>query len=117
MWSNVTLDGTIAVRPSDDDPVIGAMLRRDLPVIAIGNRLARSVSATAWVDNDHEAVVLEILDHLVAAGAHRAPPSRRQRTASRGDAPVGVPSHAVAGRAGCVDGDAASGPALPPRCR
>src|SRR5690606_34813949 len=41
-----------------------------LPVVSDG-RPAGSLPVTAWVDNDHEAAVLDILDHLAEAGARR----------------------------------------------
>src|SRR6185295_11789454 len=49
VWSNVALDGTVVIdgRPGGALPVTG------------------------WVDNDHEAAVLGLLDHLADAGARR----------------------------------------------
>ncbi|NEE07863.1 LacI family transcriptional regulator, partial [Streptomyces sp. SID7499] len=32
---------------------------------------AGTLPVTAWVDNDHRAAVLDLLDHLAAAGARR----------------------------------------------
>src|SRR5882757_7343778 len=59
VWSNVALDGTVVIDPSDHDPVV------------TDGRPAGSLPVTAWVDNDHEAAVLGILDHLADAGARR----------------------------------------------
>ncbi|MBL3805629.1 MULTISPECIES: LacI family DNA-binding transcriptional regulator [Streptomyces] len=70
VWSNVALDGTVVVDPADDDPVVRELARQGLPVVSDG-RPAGSLPVTAWVDNDHEAAVLDILDHLAAAGARR----------------------------------------------
>lgn len=70
VWSNVALDGTVVIDPSDKDPVVTELVRQGLPVVSDG-RPAGSLPVTAWVDNDHEAAVLGILDHLAAAGARR----------------------------------------------
>lgn len=70
VWSNVALDGTVVIDPSDQDPVVSELVRQGLPVVSDG-RPAGSLPVTAWVDNDHEAAVLGILDHLADAGARR----------------------------------------------
>ncbi|MCP9958179.1 MULTISPECIES: LacI family DNA-binding transcriptional regulator [Streptomyces] len=70
VWSNVALDGTVVVAPSDHDPVVAELVRQGLPVVSDG-RPADSLPVTAWVDNDHEAAVLGLLDHLAEAGARR----------------------------------------------
>ncbi|MGW6308394.1 substrate-binding domain-containing protein, partial [Streptomyces niveus] len=58
------------VDPSDHDPVVTELVRQGLPVVSDG-RPAGTLPVTAWVDNDHEAAVLDLLDHLAAAGARR----------------------------------------------
>jgi hypothetical protein len=50
--------------------VVSELVRQGLPVVSDG-RPAGSLPVTAWVDNDHEAAVLGILDHLADAGARR----------------------------------------------
>jgi Transcriptional regulators len=70
IWSNVALDGTVVIDPSDHDPVVAELVRQGLPVVSDG-RPAGSLPVTAWVDNDHEAAVLGLLDHLAEAGARR----------------------------------------------
>ncbi len=70
VWSNVALDGTVVIDPSDHDPVVTELVRQGLPVVSDG-RPAGTLPVTAWVDNDHEAAVLDLLDHLAAAGARR----------------------------------------------
>ena len=70
VWSNVALDGTVVIDPSDHDPVVTELVRQGLPVVSDG-RPAGTLPVTAWVDNDHEAAVLGLLDHLAAAGARR----------------------------------------------
>ncbi|MFH9106199.1 LacI family DNA-binding transcriptional regulator [Streptomyces albus] len=70
VWSNVALDGTVVVDPSDKDPVVGELVRSGLPVVSDG-RPSPSLPVAAWVDNDHEAAVRGILDHLAENGARR----------------------------------------------
>ncbi|WP_369208880.1 LacI family DNA-binding transcriptional regulator [Streptomyces sp. PU-14G] len=70
VWANVALDGTIVVDPSDQDPVVGELVRSGLPVVSDG-RPSPSLPVAAWVDNDHEAAVRSILDHLAENGARR----------------------------------------------
>lgn len=70
VWSNVALDGTVVVDPSDQDPVVGELVRSGLPVVSDG-RPSPSLPVAAWVDNDHEAAVRGILDHLAENGARR----------------------------------------------
>jgi DNA-binding LacI/PurR family transcriptional regulator len=70
VWSNVALDGTVVVDPSAQDPIVGELLRSGLPVVSDG-RPGDSLPVTAWVDNDHEAAVRDILDHLAESGARR----------------------------------------------
>ncbi|WP_051698299.1 LacI family DNA-binding transcriptional regulator [Streptomyces sp. NRRL F-5917] len=70
VWSNVALDGTVVVDPSDQDPVVGELVRSGLPVVSDG-RPSPSLPVAAWVDNDHKAAVRGILDHLAENGARR----------------------------------------------
>lgn len=70
VWSNVALDGTVVIDPADHDPVVTELVRQGIPVVSDG-RPAASLPVTAWVDNDHEAAVMGLLDHLAAAGARR----------------------------------------------
>lgn len=70
VWSNVALDGTVVIDPSDHDPVVTELVHRGIPVVSDG-RPADSLPVTAWVDNDHEAAVTHLLDHLAESGARR----------------------------------------------
>lgn len=70
IWSNVALDGTVVIDPSDHDPVVTELVRSGIPVVSDG-RPAGSLPVTAWVDNDHEAAVRGLLDHLAESGARR----------------------------------------------
>ncbi|MCF6522152.1 LacI family DNA-binding transcriptional regulator [Streptomyces sp. JJ36] len=70
VWSNVALDGTVVIDPSDHDPVVTELVHSGLPVVSDG-RPAGDLPVTAWVDNDHEAAVHGLLDHLAASGARR----------------------------------------------
>ncbi|MBA0052884.1 LacI family transcriptional regulator [Streptomyces sp. AJS327] len=70
VWSNVALDGTVVIDPSDQDPVVKELVGSGLPVVSDG-RPSGALPVTAWVDNDHEAAVTGLLDHLADAGARR----------------------------------------------
>lgn len=70
VWNNVALDGTVVIDPADHDPMVTELVRQGIPVVSDG-RPAGSLPVQAWVDNDHEAAVMGILDHLAAAGARR----------------------------------------------
>ncbi|NSC22672.1 LacI family transcriptional regulator [Streptomyces albus subsp. chlorinus] len=70
VWSNVALDGTIVVDPSEKDPIVTELVRSGMPVVSDG-KPGESLPVAAWVDNDHEAAVRRILDHLAESGARR----------------------------------------------
>ncbi len=70
VWSNVALDGTVVIDPSDQDPVVTELVRSGIPVVSDG-RPSGSVPVTAWVDHDHEEAVRGLLDHLAESGARR----------------------------------------------
>ncbi|MDF3291362.1 LacI family DNA-binding transcriptional regulator [Streptomyces silvisoli] len=70
VWSNVALDGTVVIDPSDHDPVVADLVRQGIPVVSDG-RPAGNLPVHAWVDNDHEQAVLGILEHLADSGARR----------------------------------------------
>ncbi|MBU7597750.1 LacI family transcriptional regulator [Streptomyces sp. P38-E01] len=70
VWSNVALDGTVVIDPADHDPVVTELVQQGIPVVSDG-RPADSLPVTAWVDNDHEAAVTHLLDHLAESGARR----------------------------------------------
>jgi len=70
VWSNVALDGTVVIDPAEGDPVVSEIVRQGIPVVSDG-RPGGSLPVTAWVDNDHQAAVMELLDHLADAGARR----------------------------------------------
>lgn len=69
VWSNVALDGTVVIDPADHDPVVEELARQGVPVVSDGR--PGNCPVQAWVDNDHEAAVLGILEHLAEAGARR----------------------------------------------
>ncbi|MET7639139.1 LacI family DNA-binding transcriptional regulator [Streptomyces sp. NPDC005438] len=70
VWSNVALDGTVVIDPSDQDPVVTELSRSGMPVVSDGQP-GPSLPVTAWVDHDHEAAVTGLLDHLASSGARR----------------------------------------------
>ena len=69
VWGNIALDGTVVIDPPDQDPLVSELYRSGVPVVSDGK--PGNCPVTAWVDNDHEAAVLGILDHLSEAGARR----------------------------------------------
>lgn len=40
VWSNVALDGTVVIDPSDQDPVVSELVRQGLPVVSDGRPAA-----------------------------------------------------------------------------
>ncbi|MBW1598700.1 LacI family DNA-binding transcriptional regulator [Streptomyces sp. JJ38] len=70
VWANVALDGTVVIDPADHDPVVTELVRQGIPVVSDG-RPGATLPVTAWVDNDHEAAVTGLLDHLSESGARR----------------------------------------------
>lgn len=69
VWSNVALDGTVVIDPADHDPVVEELARQGIPVVSDGR--PGNCPVHGWVDNDHEAAVEGILNHLSEAGARR----------------------------------------------
>jgi DNA-binding LacI/PurR family transcriptional regulator len=70
VWASVALDGAIVLDPVPDDPVLAELHRRGIPVVTDGREVGTQTSQ-GWVDNDHDAGVRTVLDHLVGAGATR----------------------------------------------
>jgi DNA-binding LacI/PurR family transcriptional regulator len=70
MWLNTPMDGVIHVAPRADDPVRAILRERGIPMISEG-RPPEPHRCDAWVDNDHEAGLHLLLDHLVQSGARR----------------------------------------------
>jgi DNA-binding LacI/PurR family transcriptional regulator len=70
IWDRLPLDGTIVVDPVPDDPALGEMRGRSVPIVTVG-RLPGGGVDTLVVDNDYEGGTVLMLDHLVEAGAQR----------------------------------------------
>jgi DNA-binding LacI/PurR family transcriptional regulator len=70
MWFNTPMDGVIHVGPRAGDPVHSILRERGVPMISAG-RPPQPHRCDAWVDSDHEAAMLLLLDHLAQAGARR----------------------------------------------
>jgi DNA-binding LacI/PurR family transcriptional regulator len=70
LLDSVPLDGAIVVDPVRGDRTLAHLRRRGVPVVTTG-REPDGADDAPWVDNDHIAGTLSILDHLAAAGARR----------------------------------------------
>jgi DNA-binding LacI/PurR family transcriptional regulator len=70
VWASVALDGAIVLDPLPDDPVLGELHRRGIPIVTDGREVGPQLS-NGWVDNDHTAGTFKVLDHLVEAGARQ----------------------------------------------
>lgn len=68
IWNSVAIDGVIHVEPRRDDVVRAMLVARGLPLVSDG-RPFDAGPENFWVDNDHEAALIEVLDHLRQAGA------------------------------------------------
>ena len=68
--SRIDLDGAIVVDPVADDPLVGSMRARDVPVVTAG-RLPDDPDQDWWVDNDHVRGSRKVLDHLRGRDARR----------------------------------------------
>lgn len=63
------LDAAILVDPTSTNDMLPLLRRYDVPVVTVGRYLGRH--RTHWVDNDHPAAILGVLDHLAAQGYRR----------------------------------------------
>lgn len=68
--ARLPLDGGIVVDPVRNDPVVGALTARNLPVVTLGRQPGGTPEAP-WVDNDHRAGTRAMLNHLAEQGATR----------------------------------------------
>ncbi|WP_108661595.1 LacI family DNA-binding transcriptional regulator [Acuticoccus kandeliae] len=69
--ANVPLDGGIVVDPIAGDPMLDHFDRQSLPVVTIGQDMRHRPEEGWWVDNDHEGLTRQVLDHLTERGARR----------------------------------------------
>jgi DNA-binding LacI/PurR family transcriptional regulator len=68
MWAKLPLDGSIIIEPVRNDPHLAALRERRLPWVSVG----RPFDGEGWfVDNDNDALVRGVFDHLRAGGATR----------------------------------------------
>lgn len=68
--SKIALDGAIVVDPIRDDPLVGELQARGVPLVTTG-RVPGATADAPWVDNDQVAGSRAVLDHLAARGASR----------------------------------------------
>jgi DNA-binding LacI/PurR family transcriptional regulator len=66
----VELDGAIVVDPVAGDPLVRRMRERKIPLVTAG-RIPGEPEQEWWVDNDHEAGMTSMLNHLARRGARR----------------------------------------------
>ncbi len=78
---SLPVDGGIVVDPVLDDPIVGRLNARGVPVVTLG-RQPDGPEDAAWVDNDHVGGTREMLDHLAAEGAQRIALLTAQMTSS-----------------------------------
>jgi DNA-binding LacI/PurR family transcriptional regulator len=69
-WSRIAVDGALLIDPVRDDPAIQPLRKARLPVVTAGRDPSGS-EEDFWVDNDHEAAMRRVLDHLHGQGARR----------------------------------------------
>ena len=69
-WASIGVDGVVHAEPRRHDPVRASLLARGLPLVSDG-RPFDSGPSDAWVDNDHDAAMTALLDHLRDRGATR----------------------------------------------
>lgn len=69
-WLTVPVDGVIHNEPTEADPVRAALQQRGIPVVHDG-RPVDPRPGDAWVDNDHAATTVMLLEHLQAYGSRR----------------------------------------------
>ena len=70
MWLTTPLDGVIHTDPRRSDPVLEILRQRGIPIVTEG-RPPSPHRGDAWVDNDIDAAVRGLLDHLARSGARR----------------------------------------------
>lgn len=68
----VDLDGAIVIDPVSDDPLLASLDSQQIPVVTTGRRDDEDCGRPRyWIDNDHRAATVSILDHLAKRGARR----------------------------------------------
>jgi DNA-binding LacI/PurR family transcriptional regulator len=69
-WASIGVDGVVHAEPRRHDPVRASLLARGLPLVSDGRPFDAGPS-DAWVDNDHDAAMTTLLDHVRDRGATR----------------------------------------------
>jgi DNA-binding LacI/PurR family transcriptional regulator len=68
--AGVEVDGAIVVDPVGGDAMVDDLRATRIPLVTTG-RIVGAGDAAPWVDNDHDAGVRAVLDHLARRGAER----------------------------------------------
>jgi DNA-binding LacI/PurR family transcriptional regulator len=63
------VDGAIIVDPVENDPAVRDLRSNGVPLVTVGRTLG--LDDDCWVDNDHGAATMTMLDHLAQQGAER----------------------------------------------
>ncbi|WP_245239314.1 LacI family DNA-binding transcriptional regulator [Streptomyces sp. MZ04] len=69
-WHSIAVDGMLVMDSTPGDPMVRALRARGIPLVFDGAP-GDPHPTDRWVDNDHVATTIEVLDHLTAAGARR----------------------------------------------
>jgi DNA-binding LacI/PurR family transcriptional regulator len=69
-WDRLPLDGVIVIDPADGDDSLAVLRARGIAMVFVG-RDPHGRDDDVVVQNDRRAATIEVLDHLVGAGARR----------------------------------------------
>lgn len=67
--SGIEIDGAMVIDPVSDDPLVGELRKRHIPVVTSGRD--PDLESSSWVDNDLKANSERLLDHMAEQGATR----------------------------------------------
>jgi DNA-binding LacI/PurR family transcriptional regulator len=66
----LAIDGAVVVDPHGDEPLLRLLPERGIPVVTTG-RPTRGAVRFPWIDNDHAALAVRVLDHFLEMGYTR----------------------------------------------
>ncbi len=69
-WHALAVDGVVLLDSPEGDPAVPILHQRGIPIAFDGEPHLRGPQ-DSWVDNDHAATTVRVLDHLHAQGARR----------------------------------------------
>jgi DNA-binding LacI/PurR family transcriptional regulator len=65
------VDGLMVVDPLPEDPVVAGLFGSGLPTVAVGRYEGTGAKASATLEVDHFAMILQLLDHVASADSRR----------------------------------------------